>query len=314
MEWSDRVKLILMRFDTVDVVYRTAGNMLELCPRVSMSQDRDGFKRAVIQSGSIIEAIQQSRSGNEAAPQVQLFPSLLDSKHIALVRTGGAGGGCGRNATSMESARDEQDVQNFLERTGSVYSLPVKMISKSGASGLGRVDLGRVRLGEVGSDYFPNSGLCNGRNQPYCQPYSQPHRVKRVQRSNGTARESSSTRYVITSFSDNPFVWIRTGYFLEKIHRFVGNGIRCKLVGDTEREHLHQTEYQNTRDERNEDREDEFYGSIPQVIFELETVLETVAVAGSSSSPSNDPQQNTPQHFTLQSRGKRAVKSTNPVS
>ena len=103
-----------------------------------------------------------------------------------------------------------------------------------------------------------------------------------------------------------PFVWIRTGYFLEKIHLFVGNGVRCKLVGDAEREHLHQTEYQITRDERNEDREDEFYRSIPQVIFELEMVLETVAVAGSSSSPSNDPQQNTPQHvlhFNLEGSG-----------
>jgi hypothetical protein len=64
-----------------------------------------------------------------------------------------------------------------------------------------------------------------------------------------------------------PFVWIRTGYFLEKIHLFVGNGVRCKLVGDAEREHLHQTEYQITRDERNEDREAEFYSRIHLNMF-----------------------------------------------
>ena len=202
----------------------------------------------MIQSGSIIEAIQQDRGANEVAPQVQLFPSLLDSKHIALVRMGSSGGGCGRSTEGLESARDGQDVQEFLERTGAIYSLPVIGVAAARSLFLGGV----VAFSS-----------CNGRSGSALS---------------GGAGSPSPYRFVIASYSDNPFVWIRTGYFLEKIHRFARNRVRCKLLDDDEREQL-------------QGRPQDI---MPQIYVELDVRL--------AIKPNPQP------------RGKRPVKSTNPVS
>ena len=295
MEWGDRVKLILMRFDTVDVVYRMAGKMLELSSRVSMSEDRNGFKRAVIQSGSIIEAIQQDRGANEVAPQVQLFPSLLDSKHIALVRMGSSAGGCGRSTDGLEDARDGQDVQEFLERTGAIYSLPVIGVAAADSMFLGGVAEFRSCNGRSGAGLSGGAAFCGGVGLNGGAALS-----REAELSAGPGSPSPD-RFVIASYSDNPFVWIRAGYFLEKIHRFARNRVRCKLLDDDEREQLqgrsnhlsqqfsHQTEPQN-----NGFRSTIPQDTIPQIYVELEARL--------AIKPN------------LQPRGKRPVKSTNPVS
>ncbi len=287
MEWGDRVKLILMRFDTVDVVYRMAGKMLELSSKVSMSEDRNGFKRAVIQSGSIIEAIQQDRGANEVAPQVQLFPSLLDSKHIALVRMGSSGGGCGRSKEGLGGARDGQDVQEFLERTGAIYSLPVIGVAAEDSMFLGGVVAFSSCNGRSGAGLSGEAGLTGG------------------VRLSGGAESPSPDRFLIASYSDNPFVWIRTGYFLEKIHRFARNRVRCKLLDDDEREklqgrskpsskHSSQQVSHQTEPQKNGFRSTIPQDTIPQIYVELEARL--------AIKPN------------LQPRGKRPVKSTNPVS
>lgn len=154
--------------------YRFSGSTLEMMVTPDYTDDPESYRNGVIQTGRVLQALEKELTGSGRILQIQSFPSLDESRLVALARLQRTYGSeiNGRQAPSDDPVPPEP----LLKRFATQLSLSYQQLPEDAFKALQtRVDF-----------QLPNL-------------------------------TSPTSFFVLCSAIDNPFIWLKTGKWIEKV-------------------------------------------------------------------------------------------------
>ncbi|MEX1011927.1 MAG: hypothetical protein WDZ29_07685 [Balneolaceae bacterium] len=171
--------------------HRITGNMLEISSVPRFERDPEHYRMAVIRIGQFLQSIDCKAAQEGLQPMIQSFPHLEQPHLVAVVRF-------------FSSQEDTGPEQNRLEVSEPSINDPV-LLMRSIASHYGLVlqpvpepvhKLDSKRSGYPDTmDLFTEKDL-SGHNQPL------------------------GPVHLLCSMNDNPFIWLKTGFWMERSYSF----------------------------------------------------------------------------------------------
>lgn len=153
--------------------YRFSGSTLEMMVTPDYTDDPEAYRNGVIQTGRVLQALEKELTGSGRILQIQSFPSLDESRLVALARLQRT---YGPEINGHQAPSDPAPAEPLLKSFASQLSLSYQQLPEDTLKNLQtRVDF---RL--------PNL-------------------------------TSPTSFFVLCSAIDNPFIWLKTGKWIEKV-------------------------------------------------------------------------------------------------
>lgn len=161
--------------------YRIAGNILELSVKPDYNDNPDEYRLGVIETGQVLQSIERQAILSGQVTQVQSFPNIEESQLVALVRLHRLYG------------KVDKPIPNGLKQESST---PAGTLLKSIASHYGL--------------FFQNQNTHNDNNK-----------ILEIFHSDQKKLENNGHFYSLCSTMDNPFLWLKTGQWIKRVHQLI---------------------------------------------------------------------------------------------
>ncbi|MEX0993929.1 MAG: hypothetical protein WD599_00280, partial [Balneolaceae bacterium] len=162
--------------------YRLSGNILEIIAKPKYSQDPDHFRIAVIRSGQVLQSIYHQAMLKNQNAMIQSFPNMEETRLIAVIRLQKAD----KNMDSKQF-----DKLKYNRDSGNSQSYSSSQILKAVAS---------------------HQGM-------FLQPLqTNPSDLSKQEEilSDLSIELADKSCFGLCGTSDNPFIWLKTGYWVER--------------------------------------------------------------------------------------------------
>lgn len=159
--------------------HRVAGNILELSVKANYRVEPEEYRRAVIKIGRVLQVIDHQAVLSGQSSQIQSFPSFEESQLVALVRL--------HKFLGLHTSLDKHNGKN-VDVSGTLPALLQSIASHHGLF------------------FHKNNGRSTDKFENYI--HDEFNMI-----------DSHESYYSICTTTDNPFIWLKTGQWIERVRQ-----------------------------------------------------------------------------------------------